>query len=263
MEKGRLSIDQTGPSVPISLNNSQKKTSHEEEYEEPEFLNSSLEGPSIRNRSTQLQEIINSQKSIGSEERYIPNRDYLFSYSNDYTSIESSFTWEQRAREAMKEVQHLKDMNQLYKKQMEELVQQYERLHNIRYTETEAVLANYIEAAKAKDEAYASLKDSILSKDSSAILDFLEELTNIKVINTEKKNDGIMYKCVISGRKGSIQFDMFLGKDKNGPVNYCPHINATRNTELLAILPEFLKEEVEFERANLATFFLRLANLLN
>ncbi|KAI9470037.1 MAG: chromosome segregation protein Csm1/Pcs1-domain-containing protein [Benjaminiella poitrasii] len=265
MDKGRLSIELGGP-PPISLSNSQKKTTtaRDEPYEEPDFLEASFDGPlSSRGRSSQLQEIINSQKSIESEERYIPNREYLFSRPNEYTNVESSFTWEQRAREATKEVNHLKELIQLYKKQTEDIVQQYERLHNIRYTESEAALANYIEAAKAKDEAYASLRNSVLSRDFSLKLDFFEELTNVKILDTEKKSDGNLYKCIVAGKKGSIHFDMFLSKDRNAPVNYCPHFNSTNDVELLAFLPDFLKEEVEFERNNLSTFFLRLANLLN
>ncbi|KAI8387254.1 hypothetical protein BD560DRAFT_381932 [Blakeslea trispora] len=94
------------------------------------------------------------------------------------------------------------------------------------------------------------------------ILSLYEELTTTVIRSCKEMDGSYLYSCVIAGITGSFQFTLQISKDKTHMVNYSPILDPRRD-DFIAVLPDFLKEEVEFEIEKLPVFFWRLSSVMN
>ncbi|CAG8530933.1 6632_t:CDS:1 [Diversispora eburnea] len=93
-----------------------------------------------------------------------------------------------------------------------------------------------------------------------AQLNLYQDLSNLLIQNVKfiSQNEQ-SFTCILSGRNGSLVFKLTFNGDE---YLYEPSINPDRDAELLNILPDYLREEISFEKDNLDLFFWRALNFL-
>lgn len=170
----------------------------------------------------------------------------------------------------------------------EELRVKFERLSTLKHSEAEELLAQYQRTHEAKAKAADSLiaalraenaqlknalqqepnrRDSILSTaststvtsnttSSSTVLEVYRLMTGLETSPISEEH----WKCRLSGRKGSFDFELELTDAAKGVLCYRPMFG--REDEVWARLPSYLTEEIEFGVDQLQLFFWRAFNFL-
>ncbi|KAI8335291.1 hypothetical protein EDC96DRAFT_524897 [Choanephora cucurbitarum] len=113
---------------------------------------------------------------------------------------------------------------------------------------------------RAEQNPRSAERNSSLSE--KPIISLYEDLTTVVIRGCKEMDGSYIYNCVIAGTTGSFQFTLQVPKDKSRMVNYSPTLDPRRD-DFIAILPAFLKEDVEFETENLPIFFWRLSSIMN
>ncbi|CAG8645854.1 19760_t:CDS:2 [Cetraspora pellucida] len=80
-------------------------------------------------------------------------------------------------------------------------------------------------------------------------------IQNVKVISQDEKT----FKCLHSGRNGTLEFKLSF---KGGEAHYEPSLQPDRDADLMAILPDYLKEAIDFKKESLDLFFWRILDFL-
>ncbi|CAG8758859.1 10270_t:CDS:2 [Dentiscutata erythropus] len=80
-------------------------------------------------------------------------------------------------------------------------------------------------------------------------------IQNVKVISHDEKN----FKCLHSGRNGTLEFKLSF---KGETAHYEPSLQPDRDADLMAILPDYLKEPIDFQKESLDLFFWRILDFL-
>ncbi|KAI4261162.1 MAG: hypothetical protein L6R42_003632 [Xanthoria sp. 1 TBL-2021] len=97
--------------------------------------------------------------------------------------------------------------------------------------------------------------------------DLYRDLTGLLVLGVEKGEDADMYDCIQTGRNGTLHFKLGIATntDENyeeTEFQYTPRLDNDRDRDLLAILPDYLSEEITFSRHNAAKFYGRVVETL-
>lgn len=61
----------------------------------------------------------------------------------------------------------------------------------------------------------------------------------------------------------ALQFALSIGRGSNAYVFYSPALDHHRDSKLISKFPAFLKEDIEFTKDNLHSFFTTLSQLMN
>ncbi|KAF9975291.1 hypothetical protein BGZ65_008319, partial [Modicella reniformis] len=92
-----------------------------------------------------------------------------------------------------------------------------------------------------------------------------ENLTGLKIIPrnipSESSEEKIptVWDCEHSGPHGTLRFSLTYD-NKNNMVSYVPYIDEKKDRKLLEIIPDYLTDEIEFERNFEGKFFWRILN---
>ncbi|CAG8751525.1 14843_t:CDS:2 [Gigaspora margarita] len=80
-------------------------------------------------------------------------------------------------------------------------------------------------------------------------------IQNVKVMSHDEKS----FKCIHSGRNGTLEFKLSF---KGETAHYEPSLQPDRDADLMTILPDYLKEPIDFKKESLDLFFWRILDFL-
>ncbi|KAL9540912.1 hypothetical protein MBANPS3_009420 [Mucor bainieri] len=101
------------------------------------------------------------------------------------------------------------------------------------------------------------------TEDFGRLIGLYADLTGLVVRDTKTKNGVTSYKCLITGNNGALQFALSIGSGSNAYVFYSPAFDRHRDDKLISKFPAFLKEDIEFTKDNLHSFFTTLTQVMN
>ncbi|KAI6781378.1 Monopolin complex subunit pcs1 [Emericellopsis cladophorae] len=111
------------------------------------------------------------------------------------------------------------------------------------------VSSEVVQAAQAKEDLYG-------------------DLTGLIIRGMKHVDDEEVFDCLQTGRNGTLHFKLALSSpdaaDNYDDVQYTylPQLNPDRDSELMAVLPDFLVEEITFPRPHASKFYTRVIKSL-
>lgn len=119
--------------------------------------------------------------------------------------------------------------------------------------------------------------------------DLYSDLTGLILRGVERKEESDVYDCIQTGRNGSkypstckraenevpssdilrvaLHFKLAIAKETEGgyedtEFQYTPRLDSNRDRDMIALLPEYLTDEITFSRTNAAMFYGRVVETL-
>ena len=115
--------------------------------------------------------------------------------------------------------------------------------------------------------------------------DLYSDLTGLILRGVERGSESDVYDCIQTGRNGSeyplsfrtglfilmnvqaLHFKLAIAKETDGgyentEFQYTPRLDSNRDRDLIALLPEYLTDEITFSRTNAAMFYGRVVETL-
>ncbi|KAF2278864.1 uncharacterized protein EI97DRAFT_448677 [Westerdykella ornata] len=120
---------------------------------------------------------------------------------------------------------------------------------------TGVVLPGAVEAAKEAQQKQLKL-------------DLYSDLTNLVVLNCKKGEEGEdVFDCLQTGRNGTLHFQLSILNDEenygDAQFVYTPLLDEKRDAGLLDLLPDYLTDELEFPRNQVAKFYEKVAGSMS
>ncbi|KAK4693044.1 hypothetical protein P7C71_g4279, partial [Lecanoromycetidae sp. Uapishka_2] len=97
--------------------------------------------------------------------------------------------------------------------------------------------------------------------------DLYSDLTGLILRGVEIGTEADVYDCIQTGRNGTLHFKLAIAKETDGgyentEFQYTPRLDSNRDRDLIALLPEYLTDEITFSRTNAAMFYGRVVETL-
>ncbi|CAF9933923.1 MAG: hypothetical protein ALECFALPRED_005792 [Alectoria fallacina] len=97
--------------------------------------------------------------------------------------------------------------------------------------------------------------------------DLYSDLTGLILRGVERKDESDIYDCIQTGRNGTLHFKLAIAKETDGSYEdtefqYTPRLDSNRDRDMIALLPEYLTDEITFSRTNAAMFYSRVVETL-
>ncbi|KAF6225034.1 hypothetical protein HO133_010229 [Letharia lupina] len=97
--------------------------------------------------------------------------------------------------------------------------------------------------------------------------DLYSDLTGLILRGVERKDESDIYDCIQTGRNGTLHFKLAIAKETDGgyentEFQYTPRLDSNRDRDMIALLPEYLTDEITFSRTNAAMFYGRVVETL-
>ena len=114
--------------------------------------------------------------------------------------------------------------------------------------------------------------------------DLYSDLTGLIMRGVERGDESDIYDCIQTGRNGSkyrptfamrhvltsalaLHFKLAIANETDGgyentEFQYTPRLDGNRDRDLMALLPEYLTDEITFSRMNAAMFYGRVVETL-
>ncbi|KAL9129064.1 MAG: hypothetical protein Q9217_002371 [Psora testacea] len=97
--------------------------------------------------------------------------------------------------------------------------------------------------------------------------DLYSDLTGLILRGVDIGSDADTYDCIQTGRNGTLHFKLAIAKEsedsyENTEFQYTPRLDSNRDRDLIALLPEYLTDEITFSRTNAAMFYGRVVETL-
>ncbi|KAK4511127.1 uncharacterized protein ATC70_012338 [Mucor velutinosus] len=124
-------------------------------------------------------------------------------------------------------------------------------------------LVRQLETELEQKNAELNDQNKVSTEDARHLLDLYTDLTGLIVRDTKTNKGVTSYKCLITGKNGALQFALSIGRGSNAYVFYSPALDCHRDSKLIQKFPAFLKEDIEFTKDNLHSFFTTLSQLMN
>ncbi|KAI1436325.1 chromosome segregation protein Csm1/Pcs1-domain-containing protein [Xylaria sp. CBS 124048] len=97
--------------------------------------------------------------------------------------------------------------------------------------------------------------------------DLYGDLTGLLVCGVKHEKGDEVFDCVQTGRNGTLHFKLAVAGSSESiddtQFMYMPQLNSARDQELIAILPDYLVEEITFPRLHAAKFYSRVVRALS
>ncbi|RUS19291.1 hypothetical protein BC937DRAFT_87712 [Endogone sp. FLAS-F59071] len=88
-----------------------------------------------------------------------------------------------------------------------------------------------------------------------------EDLSGLLVRDIKILSEGKVFDCLETGRNGTLHFKLTQRADS--PImEYHPILDASRDANLIALLPDYMTVDIEFKKEESSMFFWRLQNFL-
>lgn len=136
-----------------------------------------------------------------------------------------------------------------------------------------------LEIELEQKNAQLNEQNKVSAEDAQHLLELYTDLTGLIVQDTKTKKGVTSYKCLITGKNGgtsscevdircthscaALQFALSIGTGSNAYVFYSPVLERHRDSKLIQNFPAFLKEDIEFTKDNLHSFFTTLSQVMN
>ncbi|KAK5939628.1 hypothetical protein PMZ80_008007 [Knufia obscura] len=123
-------------------------------------------------------------------------------------------------------------------------------------------------------KAVVQLKQAMASnteseKISQLKIDLYGDLTGLIIRSVKQAEDGDTYDCIQTGRNGTLHFKLFVDQDNAKKASfeeteflYTPLLDANRDRDLIEMMPDYLAEDITFEREVAAKFYARVVKTL-
>ncbi|KAI9732571.1 MAG: hypothetical protein M1834_003907 [Cirrosporium novae-zelandiae] len=99
--------------------------------------------------------------------------------------------------------------------------------------------------------------------------DLYSDLTGLIFRNVKRGDEWDIYDCLQTGRNGTLHFKLSVASAvrtgtsyEDTEFQYTPLLDAERDRDLLALLPEYLTEEITFSRNSASQFYSRVMHTL-
>ncbi|KAL9026993.1 MAG: hypothetical protein Q9196_004427 [Gyalolechia fulgens] len=97
--------------------------------------------------------------------------------------------------------------------------------------------------------------------------DLYRDLTGLLVLGVERGSEADTYDCIQTGRNGTLHFKLGIATNaadsyEDTEFQYTPRLDHDRDRDLVALLPDYLSEEITFSRLNAAKFYGRVVETL-
>ncbi|KAL1838186.1 hypothetical protein VTK73DRAFT_4431 [Phialemonium thermophilum] len=100
--------------------------------------------------------------------------------------------------------------------------------------------------------------------------DLYGDLTGLIVRAVKREGGEDVFDCIQTGRNGTLHFKLSIANDAasseafdDAQYLYMPQLDPARDADLIAVLPDYLVEEISFPRAHAAKFYARVMKSLN
>ncbi|KAK4126585.1 hypothetical protein N657DRAFT_632618 [Parathielavia appendiculata] len=113
-----------------------------------------------------------------------------------------------------------------------------------------AAAAHRLAAATASEATLAAQKKE----------DLYGDLTGLIVRSVKREGGEDVFDCIQTGRNGNVSPDEGGGE---AHCHYTPQLEANRDRALIAVLPDFLVDEISFPQAQAGRFYARVLKALN
>ncbi|KAG0226864.1 hypothetical protein B0O80DRAFT_208596 [Mortierella sp. GBAus27b] len=163
----------------------------------------------------------------------------------------------------------------------QEILRENNEILNAKVRTLQRQLREYEEKFRQRDQedrikAKAATMESILASPDvtptsvakASTISLYENLSGLKVIprdaplHASKDKLPTTWDCEHSGPRGTLRFSLTYD-NKNNKVSYTPYIDEKRDRKLLEYLPDYLTDEIEFDREFESKFFWRILNFNN
>ncbi|OLL24222.1 Monopolin complex subunit pcs1 [Neolecta irregularis DAH-3] len=91
--------------------------------------------------------------------------------------------------------------------------------------------------------------------------DLYADLTGLIIRDVKHSPEKTIYDCIQTGRNRTIHFKLSLNNTTN-QTEYVPLLDTNRDKQLIDLLPDYLVEEIQFDRDQAGSFFHRLCGVL-
>ncbi|KAJ3489625.1 hypothetical protein NLG97_g5958 [Lecanicillium saksenae] len=140
---------------------------------------------------------------------------------------------------------------------------------NVRLAASRATPGNAIPSSAVKgNAAKAWTGQSEMVHAAHAKEDLYADLTGLIIQGMKQEETEDVFDCIQTGRNGTLHFKLGLGRISSSiryekaMVRYSPQLQADRDADLIARLPEYLIEEIDFARPQMANFYPKVVKAL-
>ncbi|KAM3517068.1 hypothetical protein NHJ13051_009320 [Beauveria bassiana] len=98
--------------------------------------------------------------------------------------------------------------------------------------------------------------------------DLYADLTGLIIQGVKQHGSDDVFDCIQTGRNGTLHFKLAVAgssstlRYEDSLVKYNPQLQSDRDADLIARLPNYLREEIEFQRPQVANFYSKVVKAL-
>ncbi|PQK09698.1 hypothetical protein BB8028_0002g00220 [Beauveria bassiana] len=98
--------------------------------------------------------------------------------------------------------------------------------------------------------------------------DLYADLTGLIIQGVKQHGSEDVFDCIQTGRNGTLHFKLAIAgssstlRYEDSLVKYNPQLQSDRDADLIARLPNYLREEIEFQRPQVANFYSKVVKAL-
>ncbi|KAK8150561.1 hypothetical protein G3M48_001136 [Beauveria asiatica] len=98
--------------------------------------------------------------------------------------------------------------------------------------------------------------------------DLYADLTGLIIQGVKQHGSDDIFDCIQTGRNGTLHFKLGIAgssstlRYEDSLVKYNPQLQSDRDADLIARLPNYLREEIEFQRPQVANFYSKVVKAL-
>lgn len=85
-----------------------------------------------------------------------------------------------------------------------------------------------------------------------------QDLTGLVISSVSREQDGTVFNCLQTGKNGTLHYKLTWPKDRDEQITFTPLLDAERDGELAALLPDYLTEQISFGQDQAGMFAYRL-----
>ncbi|KAJ6786840.1 hypothetical protein PWT90_10116 [Aphanocladium album] len=140
---------------------------------------------------------------------------------------------------------------------------------NVRLAASRAAPGNAVPGSAIKgNAAKAWTGQSEMVHAAHAKEDLYADLTGLIIQGMKQEETEDVFDCIQTGRNGTLHFKLGLSRIsssnryENSTVRYSPQLQADRDADLIDRLPEYLVEDIDFARPQMANFYPKVVKAL-
>ncbi|ORY83727.1 chromosome segregation protein Csm1/Pcs1-domain-containing protein [Protomyces lactucae-debilis] len=85
-----------------------------------------------------------------------------------------------------------------------------------------------------------------------------QDLTGLVIQSVSREDDETVFSCLQTGRNGTFHYKLAWPKARDEQITFTPMLDAERDVDLSAVLPDYLTEQIMFAQDQASLFAYRL-----